>query len=68
MPSGLGQQQSSKASCHQELYDAKEGAFGAHALADAGMEAADMERYVLTWKGMYGGTQLTILILHLFNL
>ena len=36
-----------QASCHQELYDAEEEAsFDAHHCADAGMEAAVMERYV----------------------
>jgi len=38
-----------QATCHQELYYAEEEAdFDAHDLADAGIEAAAMERY--TWR------------------
>jgi hypothetical protein len=42
-------------SSHQELYDAEEeAAFDAHDLADAGMEAAAMERYVENQRSLLG--------------
>ena len=44
-----------RSSSHQELYDAEEeAAFDAHDLADAGMEAAAMERYVENQRSLLG--------------